>query len=451
MNTIKMFKINKLYNKYNASIEFMNGKRIVVAENGMGKTTILKAFYYCITRNKDSLKKIDFTKISIEFDDNRKVEIYRNALRKSANITSLITNVFTEKEILKMKEMIQNDEDLRKSKYVNKIRNIGISYRRFESILEDLNINEISDETDFNATREAFKIIEERVDIKKVLYLPTYRRIEDSLESNNNVIKEIGYIDGKSKYIFSDNSRESDIEKNINYGVHDVKMRFELIQKSISKLSMDAMNNISKDFFEDFLTDKINSEAVSDKKEYINFINKINTLSEQQKIDLKNKIDNSGQDGIDIIFAFFLNKLQINYKPIERKEKIIQNFINVCNEYFKPRKEVIYDTLNAHLSIKDNETDREIDPEYLSSGEKQIIGLFSKIYLEDIDEYYIIFDEPELSLSIEWQQKLIPHIIKSGKCNVLFAATHSPFIFENECDEYTESLNIYLEESSNER
>ena len=45
-----------------------------------------------------------------------------------------------------------------------------------------------------------------------------------------------------------------------------------------------------------------------------------------------------------------------------------------------------------------------------------------------------MIDEPELSLSIDWQRRLLPDIIRSGNCNMLLAVTHSPFIFENEFD-----------------
>lgn len=52
-----------------------------------------------------------------------------------------------------------------------------------------------------------------------------------------------------------------------------------------------------------------------------------------------------------------------------------------------------------------------IDTQGLSSGEKQIISVFSKLYLEDNKKYIILFDEPELSLSIKWQAKFLPDIM----------------------------------------
>ncbi len=67
----------------------------------------------------------------------------------------------------------------------------------------------------------------------------------------------------------------------------------------------------------------------------------------------------------------------------------------------------------------------------LSSGEKQIVSIFSKIILEDKEKIIALFDEPELSLSIEWQKDFLVDLSKSENLNFLMAVTHSPFIFEN--------------------
>ena len=76
----------------------------------------------------------------------------------------------------------------------------------------------------------------------------------------------------------------------------------------------------------------------------------------------------------------------------------------------------------------------------LSSGEKQIVSLFSKIYLEDSLNSIIIIDEPELSLSLNWQKMLLPDIIQSNKCDLLVTVTHSPFIFDNEFDVFAKEM-----------
>ena len=66
-----------------------------------------------------------------------------------------------------------------------------------------------------------------------------------------------------------------------------------------------------------------------------------------------------------------------------------------------------------------------------------MVSIFSKILLED-KETIVLFDEPELSLSIEWQKEFLVDISNSNSLFFLVAVTHSPFIFENLFDNVTD-------------
>jgi len=95
------------------------------------------------------------------------------------------------------------------------------------------------------------------------------------------------------------------------------------------------------------------------------------------------------------------------------------------------------------------ETNNKIEFEQLSSGEKQIVSLFSKLILEKGKDFFVLFDEPELSLSVEWQKLLLPDVIGSGSCAMLLAMTHSPFIISKMTD-YTSDLKSYFVEGRKE-
>jgi len=125
----------------------------------------------------------------------------------------------------------------------------------------------------------------------------------------------------------------------------------------------------------------------------------------------------------------------------------VKRFRDVCNQYLINKK-VFYDESAIKIFVKSDRNYSEIALSKLSSGEKQIISIFSKIYLSESHKRFIVlFDEPELSLSILWQRSLLPDIINSGKCDFLLAVTHSPFIFENELDKYAIGLNEYVKPS----
>jgi predicted ATPase len=116
---------------------------------------------------------------------------------------------------------------------------------------------------------------------------------------------------------------------------------------------------------------------------------------------------------------------------ISAQEAEIIAFVNVCNAYLNPGKELVYDDTKFTVEIYDNRG-RPIDLSMLSSGEKQVVSLFSHLYLDDTKDQIVIIDEPELSLSVPWQKKFLTDILKSTRCGFIFSVTHSPFIYQNE-------------------
>ena len=82
-------------------------------------------------------------------------------------------------------------------------------------------------------------------------------------------------------------------------------------------------------------------------------------------------------------------------------------------------------------------------PYKLSSGEKQMLVILLTVLARDDDHCVLFMDEPEASLHIEWQQKLIG-MIRSLNPNVqLILTTHSPaVIMEGWLDAVTEVSEI---------
>ncbi|WP_288207905.1 AAA family ATPase [uncultured Parabacteroides sp.] len=65
----------------------------------------------------------------------------------------------------------------------------------------------------------------------------------------------------------------------------------------------------------------------------------------------------------------------------------------------------------------------------LSSGEKQMLIILFRLFLMEKEPYVILMDEPEISLHIEWQQKLIDVMRQVNPNCQLIISTHSPSIF----------------------
>jgi predicted ATPase len=113
----------------------------------------------------------------------------------------------------------------------------------------------------------------------------------------------------------------------------------------------------------------------------------------------------------------------------------IKTYTDTLNLFFKDSaKKLLFkeDTaeLTFHILDKDGKTISEYkDIKFLSSGEQQILILFSYITFNSQDGKIFIIDEPELSLHIKWQENFLEQLEKiTPKSTQLILATHSPIL-----------------------
>jgi predicted ATPase len=127
----------------------------------------------------------------------------------------------------------------------------------------------------------------------------------------------------------------------------------------------------------------------------------------------------------------------------------VRDFVESCNKYLSSLdpstslrrdphaqsgvddKILRLDRRDLSVSVESLSAGRTIPLDALSSGEKQMISLFAKLFLYPPDQKIVLIDEPELSLSLEWQRQILIDIINTPLCSQIVAITHSPFIFDN--------------------
>ena len=84
-------------------------------------------------------------------------------------------------------------------------------------------------------------------------------------------------------------------------------------------------------------------------------------------------------------------------------------------------------------------------PYRLSSGEKQILIILLTVLVEDNLPYVLFMDEPEVSLHIEWQKRLIDLCLELNPNVQIILTTHSPAVVMNGwVDSVTEVSDITI-------
>jgi predicted ATPase len=127
--------------------------------------------------------------------------------------------------------------------------------------------------------------------------------------------------------------------------------------------------------------------------------------------------------------------LELVKKTVEYKSLSSQNVTNLINKYLYDKKISI--DIKKGLVVKSTKTNNSIPLEFLSSGEKKILTLLLTIVLGYKDTIYLI-DEPELSLSIAWQESIVSDLLKNikNKNIKIIIATQSNHIVNDNLVEY---------------
>ena len=120
-----------------------------------------------------------------------------------------------------------------------------------------------------------------------------------------------------------------------------------------------------------------------------------------------------------------------------------RRFQDMIDELFSYTRKKIDRRRNDIAFYQDGEL---LFPYKLSSGEKQMLVILLTVLVQDNSHCVLFMDEPEASLHIEWQQKLISMIRELNPNVQIILTTHSPaVIMEGWLDAVTEVSDISTE------
>lgn len=446
LTSLESIEIEGLFGKYNYLINFRDDISIWVSENGIGKTTILNIIVAILTGDQNILMDINFKKVivnisgeSYQIDKEQYFQVNSTDNRYSKRIETVLEELSM---YMPRSYSIKLRNDFAHKKYIDLEFIKELSYRSFNNnidLIKDKKIMYILDELKElqykDLSRTLYKINEALKE--DILFYPTYRRVEVGLDKV--------FLNRRDKY-----NRYELSPKYMEFGMNDIKNR---ISNVLDKMRRDANTAYIE----------MNANIISEllKKNVSYYLNKYNPI-DMHKVDvIIKRIGEERIDNIDSLKSFldkssrgktipnieflsyYLQKLVKIYdaqKPLDSK---LRKFSDVCTKYLSGKK-IIYNETLLTMNVYDC-NDEKIDFEDLSSGEKQVISIFSKVYLDVVTPCIFIIDEPEISLSIEWQKEFLKDIFNSEKIGLMIATTHSPFIFKNEYRKFVIELDKYKE------
>lgn len=178
-----------------------------------------------------------------------------------------------------------------------------------------------------------------------------------------------------------------------------------------------------------------------------NFDLSLSTLDIELK-NLKEEYTTFQRDYLSNKVKQLLNTKENNASQVEEPQELLSResaIAKIINRLFKETDKEFDD---ANFNFKQNGTNNPIELKKLSSGEKQILIILLKCFLQQKQPFIYLLDEPEISLHITWQRQLIG-ILKelNPNCQIILA-THSATIFYLNWESNVIRINNIVNEAS---
>lgn len=306
---------------------------------------------------------------------------------------------------------------------------------------------------------------------KSLLYFPTYRRIDLDIESYYSSLYDSPIMallqreqrEKKKKFGISDrrvigmsNSDIEEILKEYSRTLNEVSSNsLDILFRDFTKSTMmkmgQSLGNIRLSSFTKNIKTLEQLKSINDILELNISTDTLQEISSQyeKNIQLLDEIrsndNNVNAEDRDRLFEAVLalplmqviQDLQTEYSKYNNKiteELTSYNYISENLKDFSGNKLKLIKTELNEFEFQKVGTQINKFSDF-STGEKQLITflVYSAIELPKTTPALVIIDEPELSLHVKWQNKLLKNLLKKSNLQVL-SATHSPYIINRSVD-----------------
>lgn len=410
MHTLDSVTIEGFWGARTLDFEFYDDVNFFIGVNGSGKTTVVNLISSALTADFSTLEKIDFSQIKIKLKskDSRKkpfIQIKKNFSKESPFPTIYFEFREGMSELPSIKYESEAYDDVFARNYrrgvYDRDRHNTVSVAISNNLKAFVNVSWLSVHRyhadrrtrEENGNESAVDKKLNELSDRLVRYFSSLGQQGAQLLENFQKTVFLSMLHRRSnKPIFS-SAREMNVE--------DEKNALEAIFSSFKLKKTEYQNRLDSHFdvfakAQEKLTGKVNSTLNS---------TEISVLI--------------GTERIDHIVEEWNNLIKKRMRIFEPRD----TYLKIINGMMQRKKFFINDQNELEVESQSGKTIHLSD---LSSGEKQLLIVLGEALLQEKKNWIYIADEPELSLHVRWQEKLVDNLLSINPNAQIVFATHSP-------------------------
>jgi energy-coupling factor transporter ATP-binding protein EcfA2 len=423
--------VTKLFGHLSYNLDFANssedrGNRLALlyGDNGSGKTTLLRLLFHLLSPvtgkgHKSVVASTKFSKFCVELSNGTSVSAERTAKRFDGDVVlkiHLAGKSLAELDLKVLPEgvvrMVGKNDEEKLARFLNQLASLNMEVlfmRDNRRLTSNLDTDQQADDSEVMMRPEF--IMEGRPDF--IMEARPDRKIRAlSLDRDQSLIQAIENVTSFFRQTAFAGSSKGETDTNRIYG--DIIKGLVLPGKRSSAYS--------KTLYDSYLTRF--RELASRNKLFVS-VGLASPLLAEDMIESLLKAKPNVRSAIFNVLSPYIDSVQARLDALEDTRHTISQFTESLNSFLGNGKGVNF-SIRDGLTIVGFDGDR-LHPRLLSSGEKQLLTLFCHIVCIRGRSAVFMIDEPELSLNIKWQRRLVKSLLDcaSGSAVQFIMASHS--------------------------